>query len=128
MSDKGGMIMGIYYSDNITKVYNPSVNKSTSRYITKRRLVNNKQETVIRFIRNRDLNFRNDDSIVHVVNSIDAYRPDLIASKYYGNEKYAWVILSANKLQLPYQLVPGMKILIPSIAALQGAQGKLVTR
>ena len=120
--------MGVYYSNKIKKVYEPNVVKSSSRYATKRRLVNENQETFIRFIRSRDLNFSNNDSTVHVVSSIEAYRPDLIAEKYYGDSRYAWIILSANRLSLPFALEPGMKILIPSIMSLQGSRGKLVTR
>ena len=120
--------MAVYYSDSIKYFYDPTVTKSSSRYLTKRRLVNNKQETFIRFIRSRDLSFENSASTVHVVNALEAYRPDLIAVKYFGSSKYAWIILAANNLSLPYQLEPGMKILIPTIASLQGSKGKLVTR
>jgi len=120
--------MAIYYSDTIKKVYDPYVTKSSSRYATKRRLIDSSQTTFIRFIRSRDLTFNNDDATVHVVTSIEACRPDLIASKYYGDARYAWVILSANGLSLPFALEPGMKILIPSVMTLQGSKGKLVTR
>ena len=120
--------MGILYSDTIKDAYDPSVTSSTTRYKTKKRLVNDKQQTVIRFIRSRDLTFTDDNSTVHVVTPVEAYRPDLIAYKYFGDEKYAWVILSANNLKLPYQLEPNLKIIIPSIASLQGYNGKLVTR
>lgn len=120
--------MGIYYSDKIKDTYDPTVTSSTTRYKTKKRLVNDKSETVIRFIRARDLRFEDTNSTVHVVSPVEAYRPDLIAYKYFGDESYSWVILAANNLKLPYQLVPNLKIVIPSIASLQGYRGKLVTR
>lgn len=120
--------MALYYSDKIAHYYDPIVTKSSSRYTTKRRLVDNTKKTFIRFIRNRDINFDNSGSTVHVVTPVEAFRPDLIAYKYFGSEKYAWVILAANNLSLAYELESGMKILIPNIASLQGANGKLVTR
>lgn len=120
--------MAVYYSDRIKQFYDPTVTKSNSRYLTKRRLVNTKQETSIRFIRSRDITFNNNSSTVHVVSPIEAYRPDLISYRFYGTVKQAWVILAANNLALPYNLEPGMKILIPNIASLQGSKGKLVTR
>lgn len=120
--------MAIYYADSITRVYAPTVTNSTSRYKTKIRLVNNKAETVVRFIRKRDLNFSDSSSAVHTVNSVEAYRPDIIANEYFGNEKYSWVILSANNLKTPYELKQGLKIIIPSLLTLQGNKGKLVTR
>ena len=119
--------MAIYYSDKIKDVYDPRVTKSVSRYKTKKRLVNSKNETVIRFIRSRDLTFDSETSVIHVVKSVEAFRPDLIAYKYYGSSRYAWIILAANDLPLPYQLTPGLKIIIPGVAQLQGAKGKLVT-
>lgn len=125
---EGSDTMGVYYSDSIKDAYNPTVTSSTTRYKTKTRLVNDKKETVIRFIRSRDITFSDDNSTVHVVSPVEAYRPDLIAYKYFGDEKYAWVILAANNLKLSYQLVPNLKIIIPSIASLQGYNGKLVTR
>lgn len=120
--------MAIYYSDSIKDVYEPTVTKSVSRYDTKRRLVNDKSETVIRFIRQRDLLFSDEASSIHIVSPIEACRPDLIAYKYYGHSRYAWIILAANNLPLPYQLVAGMKIIIPGISQLQGSRGKMVTR
>lgn len=120
--------MAIYYSDKIKKVYDPKITKSFSRYDTKRRLVNQYSETNIRFIRSRDLTFDLSQGTVHVVNAIEAYRPDLIAYHFYGSTRYAWIILAANNLSLPYKLEPGLKIIIPNIYQLQGSNGKLVTR
>lgn len=120
--------MAIYYSDSVRDVYEPKVTKSVSRYDTKRRIVNKDGETSIRFIRKRDLYFDDTASTVHVVKPIEAYRPDLIAYKYYGHSRYSWIILAANNLPLPYQLEAGMKIIIPGISQLQGSSGKLVTR
>lgn len=119
--------MGIYYSDKIKDTYNPSVTRSLSRYDTKKRLVNNQNQTFIRFIRQRDLAFDINQATVHVVTAIEAFRPDLIAYKYYGNTRYAWIILAANNIALPYKLVAGMKIIIPNVSQLQGSRGKLVT-
>ena len=120
--------MGIYYSDKVSKVYKPKVNKSTSRYDTKLRLSLVEGTTKVRFIRKEDLFFSDNNSSVHVVDAIEAFRPDILANEYYGDEKYAWVILAANNLKTPYELIKGMKILIPSLTSLQGANGKLVTR
>lgn len=119
--------MGIYYSDKIKMVLVPTVTKSTSRYKTKYKLTNVDNTTKVRFIRKRDLDF-DDVSSVHVVSNVEEYRPDIIAYKYYGDANYAWVILSANNLKTPYQLLGGMKLVIPSLYSLQGSKGKLVTR
>lgn len=120
--------MAIYYSDKVSKVYRPSANKSTSRYDTKLRVSLKEGSTKIRFIRKNDLLFSDKSSSVHVVDAIEAFRPDILANEYFGDEKYAWVILAANNLKTPYELVRGMKIVIPSLVSLQGADGKLVTR
>ena len=120
--------MAIYYSDKVLKVYAPSYSKSTSRYDTKLRISLKSGSTKVRFIRKEDLSFSDDNSSVHVVDATEASRPDILANEYYGDEKYAWVILSANNIKTPYQLVQGMKIIIPSLVSLQGANGKLVTR
>ena len=119
--------MGIYYSNKIKRAYAPDVKKSTSRYDTKIRLVSD-DGTKIRFIRVRDITFDDNNSTVHVVTPNEAFRPDIIAYEHYGSEKYSWVILAANNLMTPYDLVKGMKIILPSIASLQGSSGKLVTR
>lgn len=119
--------MGVYYSDKIKRAYAPDVKKSTSRYDTKIRLVSN-DGTNIRFIRVKDLTFDDENSTVHVVTPQEAFRPDIIAYEHYGSEKYSWVILAANNLMTPYDLVMGMKIVLPSDASLQGSKGKLVTR
>lgn len=120
--------MGIYYSDKIRNALVPTVTKSTTRYKTKIRLTNVEGSTKVRFMRNRDITFNEDDTMVHIVETNEAYRPDIIAYKYYGNEIYSWVILAANNLYLPYQLKPGLRLVIPSLQSLQGSRGKLVTR
>ena len=120
--------MGIYYSNKIKDVLVPTVTKSTSRYKTKLRLANVDKTTKVRFMREDDVQFNNTDMIVHIVNQNEACRPDIIASIYYGSEKYSWVILAANNLSLAYQIQPGMKLVIPSLYSLQGSKGKLVTR
>ena len=120
--------MAVFYSDDIIDIYAPKVSNSTSRYKTKVRLVNSKQETMIRFIRNYDLTFSDELSSVHVVSAIEAFRPDIIANEYYASTKHAWIILAANNMKTPYELKRGLKITIPSLVSLQGSRGKLVTR
>ena len=120
--------MGIYYSDKIRDALVPTVTKSTTRYKTKIRLSNIDGNTKIRFMRGRDISFNEDETLVHIVESNEACRPDIIAYKYYGSEIYSWVILAANNLSLPYQLKPGLRLVIPSLQSLQGSRGKLVTR
>lgn len=120
--------MAIKYSNKIRQILIPNVTKSNSRYLTKIRLANIDNTTKIRFIRSRDLTFDNNDATVHVVTTIEECRPDFIASKYYGDTKYTWVILAANNMKTFFDLKAGMKILIPSYVELQGMYGKLVTR
>lgn len=119
--------MGVYYSDKVKNVYAPKVTSSTSRYKTKLR-VSLEDSTKIRFIRKADLNFEDDNSSVHVIEQVEAFRPDIIANEYYGDPKYAWIIMAANNLLTPYELEPGLKLVIPSLTSLQGSKGKLVTR
>lgn len=120
--------MGVYYSKDITNVLVPQVTKSTSRYKTKLRLSNIDRTTKIRFIRKRDLDFDDTDSVIHFVGYQEQFRPDLISAQYYNSEKYSWVILAANNLKTPYEMKAGMRLVIPSLVTLQGYNGKLVTK
>lgn len=120
--------MALFYSNDIKSIYVPNEADSHSRYQTKIRLLNNKGELSIRMMRLRDLTFNDDDSVIHVVQPMEEYRPDLISYQYFGTPDYAWAILAANNLSVPFELNYGTKILIPSLASLQGANGKLVTR
>lgn len=120
--------MSLFYSNDIKTIYIPNEADSHSRYQTKIRLLNTKGELAVRMIRVRDLAFDDQDSVVHVVQSTEEYRPDLISYQYFGTSEYSWVILAANDLSTPFEMKFGMKLLIPSIASLQGANGKLVTR
>lgn len=119
--------MGIFYSDKIINAFLPKVTTSDSRYKTKLRL-STQSDTKIRFIRKKDITFDDTDSKVHVVGQFEAYRPDLIAAQYYGDSVYSWIILAANNLKTSYELSPGLSLVIPSLASLQGSNGKLVTR
>lgn len=59
-----------------------------------------------------------DDDEIYTVKSFD--RLDLIASNRLGSEQLGWVILLRNDLRLaPNDLVPGMKLFIPSRDGLQ---------
>lgn len=120
--------MGVFYSKEIINVLVPQVIKSTSRYKTKIKLSNIDKTTKIRFIRKRDLDFDDTESIVHVVGYQEQFRPDIIAKQYYNDEKYSWVILAANNLKTPYELKAGLRLTIPGLVSLQGYNGKLVTR
>lgn len=120
--------MAVFFSDDVTHVAAPIITNSTSRYKSKLRISLKEGTTKVRFIRKRDLDLTDDNSSIHVVQGNEAFRPDIIANQYYGDEKYAWIILAANNMKVPYDLQQGMKIVIPSLVPLQGAQGKLVTR
>lgn len=127
MSDKGGMIMGIYYSDKVKSTFTENVMKSDSRYTTKLKLKVG-QKTFIRMIRKRDITFDDSNSSVYIVSPIEEFRPDLIANRIYGSEHYSWVILAANNLSTFFDVKAGQKLIIPSIVSLQGIEGKLVTQ
>lgn len=115
------------YSDDITSAYYPIVSKPLSRYDTKLRLKTSGNE-VVRFIRKRDLTFNDETSSIHVVTNIEAYRPDIIAYNAYGDETYAWAILSANDMKSFFDLSEGKTIIIPSLASFWGDNGKMVSK
>ena len=119
--------MGIYYSDKVKTTFTENVTKSESRYITKLKLKVN-QDTFIRMIRKRDIIFDDSNSSIYIVSPIEEFRPDLIAYKMYGSERYSWVILAANQLCTFFDVKSGQKLIIPSIVSLQGIEGKLVTQ
>ena len=59
-----------------------------------------------------------DDDEIYMVTNHD--RIDLIAANRLGSEQMGWVILLRNNMRLaPNDLVPGMKIFIPSRDSLQ---------
>ena len=54
--------------------------------------------------------------IVYKVSVEEAYRPDLIASKFYGDQSYWWAVMVFNDIIDPFEnLVEGVILYLPVI-------------
>ncbi len=52
------------------------------------------------------------DTVEHILDSGE--RLDLLANRYYGDEDYWWVIALVNRIQDPFSLTVGQRLLIPT--------------
>ena len=55
-----------------------------------------------------------DADIYHTLTDAESHRPDLLAFDSYGNAQLLWILLLANDIDLPNQLVEGQVIRIPA--------------
>lgn len=119
--------LNIWYSSSLVdKVITPKLNTYRSRYDLKEQLLLKDNTLVIRNMRKSDLTpVRSSDDMEYKIEAKEAYRPDIIANRVYGDPRYAWVILSANNLKDIFDLKTGMIITIPSIISLYKTGGIL---
>lgn len=117
----------IWYSEElVNKVITPKLKTYRSRYDLKDQLLLKDNTLVIRNMRKSDLiPNRNSDDIQYKIEAKEAFRPDIIANRVYGDPRYAWIILSANNLSDIFDLKTGMIITIPSVISLYKAGGIL---
>lgn len=116
------------FSDEVTDVVNPNVNKLRvrGRYDAKTKLRLDDEKITIRNLKQSDLAARKTaNDLMHRVTLDEDRRPDLIANTYYGDARLYWVILGANDLREKEQVRKGMLIRIPSKDALYGVNGVL---
>ena len=79
--------------------------------IAKTRIIkDNKNKITWSIFKNVDFPIRGDDTY-YVVEKAFEGRPDKIAKKFYGNFRYDWVFLCANKIQAPIQELTAGKVL-----------------
>lgn len=64
-----------------------------------------------------DIPISNNDSYL-TLNQLNAKRIDLIAYDYYEDSDLWWVLLLANNIQYPNQLIEGVQIRIPAKATI----------
>jgi len=117
--------LNVWYSvDLVNKIITPNIRKVRSRYDKKDQLLLKDGNLVIRNMRKSDLLIRsNSTDIEYKVEAKDEYRPDLLAYKFYGDPRLAWVILDANDLRDIFELKAGMVIVVPSIINLYSSGG-----
>ena len=91
----------IWYSEElVSKVITPKLKTYISRYDLKEQLLLKDNTLVIRNMRKSDLTpNRSSDDIQYKIEAKEAYRPDIIANRVYGDPRYAWIILSTNNLR-----------------------------
>lgn len=113
-----------YSQELVQSVITPLAKTIYSRYDSKERLLLRDGNLVIRNMRKNDLKPVIDSTATqHIVESKEAYRPDIIAYNLYGNPNLAWVILSANNLSDVFDLEPNMIINVPSAISLYRTGG-----
>ena len=83
---------------------------TTSRYNTTEELKTDNQIRYLGIPKDVEIPYNSDDFIIRW---IDGMKSTDLASKYYNNGEYYWIILKANNVSLDQHLKPGQKIHIP---------------
>ena len=114
-----------WYSEEYVKdIFTPKLSTWRSRYDLKEQLLLKDDILVIRNMRKSDLvPTKTSSDIEYEVEAKEAYRPDIIANKVYGDPRLAWVILAANNLKDIFTLEAGMRIIIPSAVSIYMSGG-----
>lgn len=68
---------------------------------------------------------KSEDDIFHIVESMQANRPDIIAKIYYNDATWYWVILLANNIVDPFTIDAGTILRIPPTSTLYNNDGVL---
>ena len=115
-----------YSKEYIDTVLVPSTEYYRGRYDLKENLLLVNKDTVIRFIRQSDLNAGDPTgNSIHIIEQGEQYRPDVVAQKMYGNARLAWVLLTANNMKSVFEFTVTKEIIVPEITQLYGTGGLL---
>ena len=111
----------------IKDIQTPNLYSIRSRYDLKERLLLQDGNLVIRNMRPKDLKPNSSPyDTLHIVTAGEKYRPDILANKYYGDPRFAWIILSANNMSDIFELEVGSEIIIPTSSSIFSSGGVLL--
>lgn len=116
-----------WYSEKYVKeIQVPNLTTWRSRYDLKECLLLQDDTLIIRNLRSSDMiPSSSSTDIQYIVDGAEAYRPDTVAEKVYGDPRLAWVILAANGLNDIFDLTANLEIIIPSSSSLYRTGGVL---
>ena len=104
-----------YSKSKVKTIFSPDLSTWRSRYDLKDQLLLKNDRLVIRNMRKSDLiSPTNSTDMEYQVEAKEAYRPDIIANKVYGDPRLAWIILSFDNMKDVFELKAGIRIIIPS--------------
>lgn len=113
-----------YSKSKVKTIFSPNLSTWRSRYDLKDQLLLRDGNLVIRNMRKSDLiSPTNSTDMEHEVEPGEAYRPDIIAHRVYGDARMAWIILSFNNMKEVFELKAGMRIVIPSATTIYRTGG-----
>lgn len=113
------------YSDDVKSLNIDSNRLRSNRYGNKYTLTTN-DGTYTRSLQIEDLVAKISTTDRYMVVPIELqYDPYRIAHQFYSDRDLYWVILAANRVLDPFDLVEGMTIRIPDLASIYGINGLL---
>jgi len=124
MLDKIRYNYDIWYDSIVASVTraNPSMTEQ-SRYRDMSTLHSMRNGSHLQFARKDFFRFDASDTS-YFVSSATAYRPDIISVEMYGDPRYAWAIIAANKMKSFFDLHSDQYIIIPTLMEVTTALGE----